>query len=63
MTDQTKKLLQAKISLALANEFKRRPTDEEIEKYARVTRILFTAVVGTRMAEKRMRDRGQLAIF
>jgi len=63
MTDQTNRLLKAKIALALANELKRRPSDEEVEKYAKVARILFTSIVGTKMAEKRMRDRGQLAIF
>ena len=46
MTQQKKKLLQAKIAAALYRENGRVPTKEEIEKWTKFASVLYTAVLG-----------------
>jgi hypothetical protein len=47
MTEQKKRRLQAKIAAALYTEEGRVPTKEEIEKWMKLARVLYTAVLGT----------------
>jgi hypothetical protein len=63
MTDQKKKLLKAKISLALRTVLRRKPTEQEIEKYTIAAEVLYTAVLGVHFERKQQKKNGQLAIF
>jgi len=46
MTKQKQKLLQAKIAAALYHENGKVPTSEEIEKWTKFAKVLYTAVLG-----------------
>jgi len=63
MTTKKKRLLRAKVSLALLDELGRRPTEEEVERYTRAACILYKAVLGTHFERKEQKQKGQLAIF
>jgi hypothetical protein len=63
MTEQKKKLLRAKISLALQNVLGRRPTPQEVEKYAIAAEVLYTAVLGTHFERQKQKENRQLPIF
>jgi hypothetical protein len=61
--EQKKKLLRAKIAVALQDELGRVPTKEEIEHHYLHTRISYKAVLGLHYKRKEMKKSGQLAIF
>lgn len=63
MSDQTNRLLKAKIALALANRLKRRPTDSEIEKFTFAGEVLYDAIVGAYHASKRVGESRQVKLF
>jgi hypothetical protein len=63
MTETQKRLLKAKIALALLDELGREPTVAEIEKYARAARILYKTVLGLHFERKAQKRKGQLALF
>jgi hypothetical protein len=63
MNTQQKRLLTAKVAIALFDEFGRKPTPEEVEKYSRVARVLYKAVLGLHFEHKAQKATGQLAIF
>lgn len=63
MNNQQKRLLTAKVAIALFDEFGRKPTPEEVEKYSRVARVLYKAVLGLHFERKTQKATGQLAIF
>lgn len=63
MTEKQKRLLDAKISLALLDELGRRPTPQEVERYSRAARVLYKVVLGLHYERKAQKDGGQLAIF
>ncbi len=63
MTAQQQYRLRAKISLALLEELGRRPTADEVEKYSRLARVLYKAVLGTHFERQQQKQSGQLAIF
>ncbi len=63
MTDQKKKLLRAKVALALRDEFGRRPTEQEIERFTLAARVLYKAVLALHFERKRRQADGQLALF
>jgi hypothetical protein len=63
MHEEKKRLLKAKISLALRDELGRRPTDAEIERYTLAARVLYKAVLGLHFERKEQKQKGQLAIF
>ena len=63
MTEDKKRLLTAKISVALLDELGRKPTAEEVERYSRVARILYKAVLGLHFERQSQKESGQLAIF
>jgi len=44
LPEQKKKLLKAKISIALLDELGRKPTNEEVEKFFLFARVLYKAL-------------------
>ena len=63
MIDQQKRLLKAKISVALLDELGRRPTLEEVERYTRAACVLYKTILGLHYERKVQKDGGQLALF
>jgi hypothetical protein len=63
MEDGKKKMLTAKISVALLDELGRIPTREEIERYARAARVLYKAVLGLHFERKHQKKHGQIPLF
>jgi len=63
MTEQKKKLLKAKIALALRDELGRRPTEQEIERYSLAARVLYKTVLGLHFERSQQKQTGQLAMF
>ena len=61
--DQKKKLLKAKIAVALRDELGRVPTKEEIERVLLLTRVMYKAVLGLPYKRQEQKQSGQLAIF
>jgi hypothetical protein len=65
MKDQDKKhrLLKAKIAVALQDEYKRVPTEEEINSIFHLTRVMYKAVLGLHYRRQEQKKAGQLALF
>ena len=63
MTEQKKKLLKAKIAAALYHENGKVPSREEIEKWTKFAKVLYTAVLGLHFEREQQKKNGQLAIF
>ena len=63
MTKQKQKMLKAKIAAALYHEEGRVPTPQEIEKWTKFAKVLYTAVVGLHFERQEQKKNGQLAIF
>ncbi len=62
-TDQKKKLLKAKIAVALQDELGRVPTEKEINHVFLLTRVMYKAVLGLHYKRQEQKKNGQLAIF
>ena len=62
-TEQKKKLLKAKIAVALHDELGRVPKDEEINQVFLLTRVMYKAVLGLHYRRQEQKKSGQLAIF
>jgi len=62
-TEQKKKLLKAKIAVALHDELGRVPKDEEINQVFLLTRVMYKAVLGLHYKRQEQKKNGQLAIF
>jgi hypothetical protein len=62
-SDQKKKLLKAKITVALHDELGRVPKKEEIERVFLLTRVMYKAVLGLHFKRQEQKKTGQLAIF
>ena len=62
-TEQKKRLLKAKIAVALHDELGRVPSTKEIEQVFLLTRVMYKAVLGLHYRRKEQRQTGQLAIF
>ena len=62
-TEQKKRLLKAKIAVALHSELGRVPTQEEIDKVFLLTKVMYKAVLGLHYKRKEQKQAGQLAIF
>jgi hypothetical protein len=60
--EQQKKLLKAKIAVALQDELGRVPK-EEIEQVLLLARVLYKAVLGLHCKRQEQKKTGQLAIF
>jgi hypothetical protein len=65
MKDQDKKhrLLKAKIAVALQDEYRRVPTEEEINSVFHLTRVMYKAVLGLHYRRQEQKKAGQLALF
>ncbi len=61
--EQKKKLLKAKIAVALHNELGRVPKEEEIDQIFLLTKVMYKAVLGLHYKRKEQKQSGQLAIF
>jgi hypothetical protein len=61
--DQKKKLLKAKIAVALQDELGRVPKEEEISQVFLLTRVMYKAVLGLHFKRQEQKKTGQLAIF
>ncbi len=61
--EQKKKLLKAKIAVALQSELGRVPKQEEIEQVFLLARVLYKAVLGLHYKRREQKQSGQLAIF
>ena len=62
-TDQKKRLLKAKIAVALRDELGRVPRQEGIEQVFLLTRVMYKAVLGLYYKRGEQKKTGQLAIF
>jgi hypothetical protein len=61
--EQKKKLLKAKIAVALHDELGRVPKQEEIEQMFLCARVLYKAILGLHYKRQEQKKSGQLAIF
>ena len=61
--EQKKRLLKAKVAVALQSELGRVPKTEEIEEVTLLARVLYKAVLGLHYKRKEQKKSGQLAIF
>jgi hypothetical protein len=62
-TEQKKKLLKAKVAVALQDELGRVPKKEEIERVFLLTRVMYKAGLGLHFKRQEQKKTGQLAIF
>jgi hypothetical protein len=62
-TEQKKKLLKAKIAVALHDELGRVPKTEEIKQVFLLARVLYKAVLGLHFKRQEQKKSGRLAIF
>ena len=61
--DQKKKLLKAKIAVALQNELGRAPKEEEINQVFLLARVMYKAVLGLHFTRQKQKQSGQIAMF
>jgi hypothetical protein len=62
-TDQKKKLLKAKIAVALHDELGRVPKKEEIENVFLMARVMYKAVLGVHFQRQQQKKNGQLPLY
>jgi hypothetical protein len=62
-TEQKRKLLKAKIAVALHDELGRVPKEEEVNQVFLLTRVMYKAVLGLHYKKQEQKKNGQLAIF
>jgi hypothetical protein len=62
-SEQKKRLLQAKVAVALQNELGRVPTKKEIEQVSLLARVMYKAVLGLHYKRGEQKKSGQLTIF
>jgi hypothetical protein len=62
-SDQKRKLLKAKIAVALQDELGRVPKENEINQVFLLTRVMYKAVLGLHYKQQEQKKNGQLAIF
>lgn len=60
---QKKRLLKAKIAVALHDELGRVPKEEEINQVLLLTRVMYKAVLGLHFKRQEQKKNGQLVIF
>jgi hypothetical protein len=60
---QKKKLLKAKIAVALHDELGRVPKEKEIEQVFLMARVMYKAILGLHYKRQEQKKNGQLAIF
>jgi len=62
-SEQKKRLLKAKIAVALHDELGRVPKDEEVDRVFLLTRVMYKAVLGLHYKRQEQKKNGQMAIF
>jgi hypothetical protein len=62
-SDQKKRLLKAKIAVALHDELGRVPKEEEVSQVFLLTRVMYKAILGLHFKRQEQKKSGQLAIF
>jgi len=62
-SEQKKRLLQAKVAVALQDELGRVPKKEEVEQITLLARVMYKAVLGLHYRRKEQKKTGQLPIF
>jgi hypothetical protein len=62
-SEQKKRLLKAKIAVALQDELGRVPKEEEINQVFLLSRVMYKAILGLHFKRKEQKKQGQLAIF
>jgi hypothetical protein len=62
-SEQKKKLLKAKIAVALHDELGRVPKSEELDPVFLLARVMYKAVLGLHYQRQQQKNGGQLAIF
>ena len=62
-TENKKRLLKAKIAVALQDELGRVPKEAEINQVFLLTRVMYKAVLGLHFKRQEQKKKGQLAIF
>lgn len=63
LPEQKKRLLKAKIAVALNDELGRVPKEEEIDQMFLLARVMYKAVLGLHYKRQEQKKKGQLAIF
>jgi len=63
LPEQKKKLLKAKIAVALLEELGRVPKEEEINQVFLLSRVMYKVVLGLHFRHQEQKRNGQLAIF
>ena len=61
--EQKKRLLKAKIAVAIQDETGKAPTTEKVEEVFFLARVMYKAILGTHYLRKEQKKDGQLAIF
>jgi hypothetical protein len=61
--EQKKRLLKAKIAVALQDETGKVPSKEKVEEVFMLARVMYKAVLGLDYKRKEQKKQGQLAIF
>lgn len=61
--EKKRKLLKAKIAVALQDEYGRVPTEDQITEVYHLTRVMWKAVLGLHYRRKEQQKSGQLALF
>jgi hypothetical protein len=61
--EQKKKLLKAKIAVALQHELGRVPKEEEINQVFLLARVMYKAILGLHFKRQEQKKAKQLAIF
>ena len=59
-TEQKKRLLKAKIAVALQDELGRVPKEEEINQVFLLSRVMYKAILGLHFKRKEQKNRGNL---
>jgi hypothetical protein len=62
-TEQKKKLLKAKIAVALHDELGRVPKTEEIDNVFLMARVMYKAVLGLHFQRQQQKKNGQLPLY
>jgi hypothetical protein len=61
--EQKRKLLKAKIAVALHDELGRVPKEEEVNRVFLLTRVMYKALLGLHFKRQEQEKNGQLVIF
>lgn len=61
--EQQRKVLKAKVAMALYSEYGRVPNEKKIDEVYHLTRVLYKALLDTRYLRKQRQRTGQLALF